>query len=52
MSKSQDCYRCGNFSGYEEEDFLVCAMHPAGPELTPCPDWDLIEDDWFLFEAA
>jgi hypothetical protein len=27
-------------------------MHPAGPEATPCPDWDLVEDDWFLFETA
>jgi hypothetical protein len=27
-------------------------MHPAGPAATPCPDWDLVEDDWFLFETA
>jgi hypothetical protein len=47
MSKSEECDRCGNFSGYEGESFLVCAMHPAGPETTPCPDWDLVEDDWF-----
>jgi hypothetical protein len=47
MSKAEECDRCGNFSGYEGEGFLVCAMHPAGPEVTPCPDWDLVEDDWF-----
>jgi hypothetical protein len=53
MSKTEECGllvrsdRCGNFSGYEGEGFLVCEMHPAGPETTPCPDWDLVEDDWF-----
>jgi hypothetical protein len=52
MSKTEECNRCGNYSGYEEECFLVCAMHPAGPEATPCPDFDFVEDDWFLFEAV
>ena len=47
MSKTQECNRCGNFSGYEGEGFLICAMHPAGPEVTPCPDLDPVEDDWF-----
>jgi predicted RNA-binding Zn-ribbon protein involved in translation (DUF1610 family) len=33
--------------GYEDDGFLVCAMHPAGPETVPCPDLDFVEDDWF-----
>jgi predicted RNA-binding Zn-ribbon protein involved in translation (DUF1610 family) len=52
MSKTEECDRCENFSGYKGEGFLVCAMHPAGPEETPCPDWDLVEDDWVPSGAA
>jgi hypothetical protein len=53
MSKSEQCDRCGHFSGYEGDKFLVCAMHPSGPSKTPCPDWELVEDDgWFLFDEA
>jgi hypothetical protein len=52
MSKSEECDRCEHYSGYEGEVFLVCAMHPAGPEEAPCPDWELVEDDWFPSGAA
>jgi hypothetical protein len=53
MSKTEECDRCANFSGYEGNSFLVCAMHPAGPSEAPCPDWDLVENDgWFLFAEA
>jgi hypothetical protein len=52
MSKAEECDRCGNFSGHEGEGYLVCAMHPSGPEVTPCPDFNFVEDDWFLFEAV
>jgi predicted RNA-binding Zn-ribbon protein involved in translation (DUF1610 family) len=52
MSKHEECDRCEHYSGYEGKSFLVCAMHPAGPEQIPCPDWDLVEDDWVPFGAA
>jgi predicted RNA-binding Zn-ribbon protein involved in translation (DUF1610 family) len=53
MSKTEECNRCGHFSGYEDESFLVCAMHPTGPSETPCPDWEFVEDDgWFLVDEA
>jgi hypothetical protein len=53
MSKTEECNRCGNFSGYEGDEFLVCGIHPTGPSETPCPDWDLVEDDgWFLADEA
>ncbi len=52
MSKTEECICCENFSGYQGEGFLVCAMHPAGPDETPCPDRDLVEDDWFPSEVA
>lgn len=64
MSKTEECgllvrhrserasYCCANFSGYEGEGFFVCAMHPAGPEASPCPAWDLVEDGWFPCGAA
>jgi hypothetical protein len=54
MGKSEQCNRCGHFSGYEEEGFLICAMHPTGPdEGALCPDWDLVEDDgWFIADEA
>ncbi len=54
MGKNEQCYRCENFSGYESDEILVCAMHPTGPdEDAPCPDWELIEDDgWFFAEEA
>jgi hypothetical protein len=53
MSKQEECDRCEHYSGYEGESFLVCAMHPTGPEEDPCPDYDFVEDDgWFPFGAA
>ncbi len=54
MSKTEDCDRCENFSGYDDEHFLVCAIHPAGPEESPCPDWVLVveDDSWFPVGAV
>jgi predicted RNA-binding Zn-ribbon protein involved in translation (DUF1610 family) len=54
MSKTEECDRWGNFSGYEEEGFIICAMHPTGPDAGAfCPDWALVEDDgWFLDDEA
>jgi hypothetical protein len=32
---------------------LFGLRHASGPEETPCPDWDLVEDDdWFPVGAA
>ncbi len=33
------CHRCDRFSGYLAEGFLVCAIHPCGPDQNPCPDF-------------
>lgn len=42
-----DCQDCSYYAGSEH---LICAVHPAGPQLHPCPDFqqlDLPEDpDW------
>ena len=53
MSQGEDCRRCSNFSGYEDEGFLVCGMYPTGPETIPCHDWELSDEDgWFLADEA
>jgi hypothetical protein len=39
MSKLQQCQYCQSFSGYLGVEFLVCAIHPSGPVVNPCPDF-------------
>ena len=48
MGKGQECDCCENFSGYTDETFLVCTMHPSGPECEPCPDFEQTETNFFL----
>ncbi|NJM67019.1 MAG: hypothetical protein HC851_15785 [Acaryochloris sp. RU_4_1] len=40
------CDRCQNFSGFLAPGFLVCAIHPFGPNQNPCPDFAEVIEDW------
>ncbi|WP_315876959.1 hypothetical protein [Acaryochloris sp. 'Moss Beach'] len=40
------CQRCDRFSGYLAEGFLVCAIHPSGPDQNPCQDFTKVIEDW------
>lgn len=42
----QNCQQCDRFSGYLADGFLVCAIHPCGPEQNPCPDFAEVIEDW------
>ncbi|MFN3926731.1 MAG: hypothetical protein ACK4QL_05285 [Pseudanabaenaceae cyanobacterium] len=35
--------QCNNCDFYAHSPFLVCALHPAGPETVPCPDFESAE---------
>jgi hypothetical protein len=34
------------FSGYLGKDYLVCGIHPTGPQENPCPDFAEVVGDW------
>jgi hypothetical protein len=46
MAKTDECNRCKNFSGHYGPEFLVCAMHPSGPEQDPCPDFTEVTEQF------
>jgi hypothetical protein len=46
MAKTDECTRCQRFSGYLSSEFLVCAVHPSGPEQSPCPDFSEVAGQW------
>ncbi|ABW32899.1 hypothetical protein [Acaryochloris marina] len=43
---SNRCQQCDRFSGYLGSQYLVCAIHPSGPNQTPCPDFTEVIEDW------
>lgn len=40
------CHRCDRFSGYLGSQYLVCAIHPSGPDQHPCPDFAEVVEGW------
>lgn len=40
MNKSPECDRC---LSYAHSSYLVCAIHPTGPDLDSCPDFQVDE---------
>lgn len=40
------CHRCDRFSGYLGSQYLVCAIHPSGPDQHPCLDFAEVIEDW------
>lgn len=52
MAKTDECDRCQRFSGYLSAESLVCAIHPSGPEQSPCPDFAEVAGEWEPLGAA
>ncbi|NJK34586.1 MAG: hypothetical protein HC919_06330 [Oscillatoriales cyanobacterium SM2_2_1] len=40
MPNYQPCTHCGYFA---HTVYMVCAVHPHGPEVLPCPDFESAE---------
>lgn len=42
LTKTHKCQGCKYFHGYysSNENYLICAVHPAGVEESICPDWE------------
>jgi hypothetical protein len=52
MPKTDECDRCQMFSGYCGSEYLVCGIHPSGPEQSPCLDFAQVNEDCMPLGAA